>query len=93
MLEHRSALDFRGPAHERRNECSSGLREKTMSFERHHANRNVDRNLARARDLRSEYVNACLSATVELIARPNLPDHAEEPIAQSGGQALSSRRS
>ena len=44
-------------------------REKTMSFERHHANRNVDRNLARARDLRSEYVNACLSATVELIAR------------------------
>ena len=26
-------------------------------------------------------------------ARPNRPDHAEEPIAQSGGQALSSRRS
>ena len=40
-----------------------------MSFERHHANRQVDRNLARARDLRSEYVNACLLATVELIAR------------------------
>jgi hypothetical protein len=40
-----------------------------MSFERHHPNRDVDRNLAKARDLRSAYVFACLSVIGEFIAR------------------------
>jgi hypothetical protein len=39
-----------------------------MSFERHHPNHQVDRNLARARDLRSAYVFACFSAMWGLIA-------------------------
>lgn len=43
--------------------------ENTMSFERHHPNREVDRNLAKARDLRSAYLFACLAAIAELMAR------------------------
>jgi hypothetical protein len=38
-----------------------------MSFERHHPNPQVDRNLARARDLRSAHLFACLAAIAEFI--------------------------
>jgi hypothetical protein len=41
-----------------------------MSFERHHANRDVDRNLAKARDLRSAYLFACLATIADFTARP-----------------------
>jgi hypothetical protein len=41
-----------------------------MSFERHHPNRVVDRNLDGARDLRSAYLFACLAAIAEVMARP-----------------------
>jgi hypothetical protein len=41
-----------------------------MSFERHHPNREVDRNLARARDLRSAHLFACLAAVAQFMARP-----------------------
>ena len=40
-----------------------------MSFERHHPNPKVDRNLSRARDLRGAYILASLSAIAEFIAR------------------------
>jgi hypothetical protein len=40
-----------------------------MSFERQHPNREVDRNLARARDLRSAYLFAWLAAVAEFMAR------------------------
>ena len=40
-----------------------------MSFERHHANRVVERNLAKARDLRSAYLFACLVTIPEFMAR------------------------
>jgi hypothetical protein len=38
-----------------------------MSFERHHPNREVDRNLARARDLRSAYLFASLATIAEFM--------------------------
>jgi hypothetical protein len=38
------------------------LRERTVGFERHHPNREVDCNRAKARDLRRAYVFAYLSA-------------------------------
>jgi hypothetical protein len=41
-----------------------------MSFERHHPNRDVDRNLAKARDLRSAYLFACLATIADFIGRP-----------------------
>jgi hypothetical protein len=41
-----------------------------MSFERHHPNRHVDRNLAKARDLRSSYLFALLAMVAEFVARP-----------------------
>jgi hypothetical protein len=41
-----------------------------MSFERHHPNRFVDRNLAKARDLRSAYLFGCLTAIAGFMARP-----------------------
>jgi hypothetical protein len=41
-----------------------------MSFERHHPNRDVDRNLAKARDLRSGYLFACLATIADFVARP-----------------------
>jgi hypothetical protein len=44
--------------------------DRTMSFERHHPNHRVDRNLARARDLRSAYLFACLATIAQLMARP-----------------------
>jgi hypothetical protein len=44
-------------------------REKTMSFERHHPNREVDRNLVKARDLRSAYLFTCLAAIAEVMMR------------------------
>jgi hypothetical protein len=40
-----------------------------MSLERHHPNRQVDRNLGRARDLRSAHLFACLAAIAEFIVR------------------------
>jgi hypothetical protein len=40
-----------------------------MSFERQHPNREVDRNLARARDLRSAYLFAWLATIAEFMAR------------------------
>lgn len=40
-----------------------------MSFDRHHPNRQVDRNLAKARDLRSAYLFACLAGIAEFIVR------------------------
>lgn len=40
-----------------------------MSFERHHPNRRVDRNLAKARDLRSAYLVGCLATMAEFMAR------------------------
>jgi hypothetical protein len=40
-----------------------------MSFERHHPNRQVDRNLARARDLRSAHLFTCLAAIAEFVRR------------------------
>ena len=39
-----------------------------MSFERHHPNRKVERNLAMARDLRSAYLFASLRAISQSIA-------------------------
>jgi hypothetical protein len=41
-----------------------------MSFERYHPNRKVDRNLGKARDLRSAYLFACLAKIAEFMARP-----------------------
>jgi hypothetical protein len=41
-----------------------------MSLERHHSNRQVDRNLGKARDLRSAYLFACLATIAALIVRP-----------------------
>jgi hypothetical protein len=40
-----------------------------MSFERHHPNRAVDRNLGKARDLRSAYLLGCLAKIPGFIAR------------------------
>lgn len=40
-----------------------------MSLERHHPNPQVDHNLARARDLRSAHLFACLTAIAESIRR------------------------
>jgi hypothetical protein len=40
-----------------------------MSFERHHPNRQVDRNLARARDLRGAYLLTCLAAIAGFVLR------------------------
>ena len=40
-----------------------------MSFERHHPNRVVERNLGKTRDLRSAYLFACLATIREFIAR------------------------
>jgi hypothetical protein len=40
-----------------------------MSFERHHPNRDIDRNLAKARDLRSAYLFACLATMADFTAR------------------------
>ena len=39
-----------------------------MTLERHHPNREVDRNLARARDLRSTYLLAWPAAIAEVMA-------------------------
>jgi hypothetical protein len=39
-----------------------------MSFERQHPNREVDRNLGRARDLRSAYLFACVATIAEFVA-------------------------
>jgi hypothetical protein len=41
-----------------------------MGFERHQPNPEVDRNLARAGDLRSAYLFAWLATIAELVARP-----------------------
>lgn len=41
-----------------------------MSLERHHPNRQVDRNLGKARDLRSAYFFACLATIAEFMKRP-----------------------
>ena len=64
-----------------------------MSFERHHPNHEVNRNLDKARDLRSAYVFACLSAIWELITlacrvrrRSHAPD-LEMPAGPIGRQA------
>jgi hypothetical protein len=38
-----------------------------MSFDRHHPNREVDRNLAKARELRSAHVLMCLAAIGKII--------------------------
>jgi hypothetical protein len=40
-----------------------------MSFERHHPNRDIERNLARARDLRSAWLLAGLVSLGEHVAR------------------------
>jgi hypothetical protein len=40
-----------------------------MSFERDHPNRQVDRNLARARDLRSAHLAGCIAAIAGSILR------------------------
>jgi hypothetical protein len=40
-----------------------------MSLERHHPNRAVDLNLAKARDLRSAYLWGCIANIPEFIAR------------------------
>jgi hypothetical protein len=40
-----------------------------MSFERHHPNRAVDRNLVKSRDLRSAYLLACFANIPEVITR------------------------
>jgi hypothetical protein len=40
-----------------------------MSFERHHPNRDVERNLGRARDLRSACLVACLAVIAEFMSR------------------------
>jgi hypothetical protein len=41
-----------------------------MSFERHHPNREVNRNLAKARDLRSAFLFTRLAAIAAFMARP-----------------------
>jgi hypothetical protein len=40
-----------------------------MSFEHHHPNREVDRNLTRARDLRSAHLFACLATVAGTVRR------------------------
>jgi hypothetical protein len=64
-----------------------------MSFERHHPNREVDRNLARARDLRSAYLFASLATIAEFMARPwrvrrrgPAPPRLELPVPPIGKQ-------
>jgi hypothetical protein len=64
-----------------------------MSFEHHHLNREVNRNLARARDLRSAYLFACIWAIGAFIARvwrvlrrSHAPDQ-EMPAVPIGRQA------
>jgi hypothetical protein len=71
------------------------LGRKTMSFERHHPNREVDRNLDRARDLRSAYLFAGLAAIAEFMARPwrarqsdPAPDMLELPAPPIGKQPV-----
>jgi hypothetical protein len=41
-----------------------------MSLERHHPNHQVDRNLGKARDLRSAHLFACLAMIAEFMTRP-----------------------
>ena len=65
-----AAADHPTATHQTRNDASSSLlRRKTMSFERHHPNREVDRNLSRGRDLRSAYLFACLATITEFMGR------------------------
>jgi hypothetical protein len=57
-----------------------------MSFERHHPNRDIDRNLAKARDLRSAYLLACLTAALACVLgtgrhRADLPPEPASPRA------------
>jgi hypothetical protein len=66
-----------------------------MSFERHHPNREVDRNLAKARDLRSAYLFGCLAAIAELMARPSrarrsgsVPPELQLPVPPIGKQPV-----
>jgi hypothetical protein len=69
--------------------------EKTMSFERHHPNRTVDRNLGRTRDLRSAYLFACLATIAEVMARTwrtrrgvPAPPGLELPVPPTGKQPV-----
>jgi hypothetical protein len=66
-----------------------------MSFERHHPNRQVDRNLARARDLRSTYLLAWPAAIAQVMAcrwrlrRGNPPSpELNMPVPQGGKQPV-----
>jgi hypothetical protein len=66
-----------------------------MSFERHHPNRVVDRNLERARDLRSAYLFGCLATVAEFMARPwpgrrtaPAPPGLELPVPPIGKQSI-----
>jgi hypothetical protein len=54
---------------EARQQVQQLAQEETMGFERHHPNRQVDRNLAKARDLRSAHLFACLAAIAEFLSR------------------------
>jgi hypothetical protein len=69
--------------------------EETMSFERHHPNHQVDRNLARARDLRSAHLFACLAAIAEFMPRAfrfrrerSVPIKLELPVPPTGRQSI-----
>mgnify|MGYP003428614750 CR=1 FL=1 len=66
-----------------------------MSFERHHPNREVDRNLSRARDLRSAYLFACLATITEFMGRAwrawrrgSVPPGLELPVPPTGKQPV-----
>ena len=66
-----------------------------MSFERHHPNRQVDRNLAKARDLRSAHLFACLVAIAEFMLRafrargqPSVPTRLEMEMPPIGKQSI-----
>jgi hypothetical protein len=66
-----------------------------MSFERHHPNRQVDRNLAKARDLRSAYLFARLAAIAEFMlgafrarGQTSVPTRLEVGVPPIGKQSI-----
>jgi hypothetical protein len=66
-----------------------------MNFERHHPNPQVDRNLARARDLRSVHLFTCLAAIAKFMSRAlhfrredSVPVRLELPVPPIGRQPI-----
>jgi hypothetical protein len=80
---------------EARQQIQQFAQEETMSFERHHPNRQVDRNLAKARDLRSAYLFSCLAAIAEFMLgafrarrQMSVPTRLEVAVPPIGKQSM-----